>query len=113
MNWKMIRLELAPTADFPTGSVGRGFLIRAPLKPDGIIDESIVAQNPVRANVRRVWQNEPDQRGRLVRLDGHWAMQFPGKPDTLIDASAPFRPGEKVLVNMEGQQAPFTVRLFA
>jgi len=112
MKWKTIRLELAATADFPKGSVGRSFLIRAPLSDDGKIDEELLDRAPERAKVRRVWPNEADERGRLVQVDGHWAMRFQGKADTLIDAHVPFRPGSEVLVSAEGKQAAFTVRLF-
>jgi len=76
MKWRTIRLELAATTEFPRGSVGRGFLIRAPLNQDGSIDEPRLRENPDRAKVRRVWSNEADKRGRLVRMDGHWAMRF-------------------------------------
>ncbi|HVM22089.1 MAG TPA: hypothetical protein VM308_02155 [Sphingomicrobium sp.] len=112
MRWKTIRLELAATADFPNGSVGRGFLIRAPVADDGHIDERLVAQSPNRAKVRRVWPNEPDQRGRLVRVDGHWVMRFPGSADRIIHARAAFKAGSEVLVSVEDEQASFTVRLF-
>ena len=112
MKWKTIRLELAATTAFPKGSVGRGFLIRAPLNHDGCIDELLLREKPGRAKVRRVWPNEADERGRLVRVDGHWAMRFPGQADRLIDAHAAFQAGNEVLVSGEGQQSAFTVRLF-
>jgi len=112
MKWKTIRLELAPTAEFPTGSVGRGFLIRAPMDDDGTIDEQLLNRTPGRAKVRRVWTNEADEPGEFVRVDGHWAMRFPGKADQLIDANAPIRPGQKLLVSSEGDQSAFTVRIF-
>lgn len=112
MKWTTIRLELAPTADFPNGSVGRGFLIRAPIDKGGQIDEQRFQQSPARANVRRVWTNEPDERGHLVRVDGHWAMRFPGRADQLIDAAVALRGGNKVLVRSEGEDSAFTVRLF-
>jgi len=112
MDWKTIRLELAATADFPKGSVGRGFLIRAPVNGDGRIDELRLRENPGRAKVRRVWPNEPDEGGQLVRVDGHWAMRFPGRPDRLIEAHVPLQPGSEVLVNSGGEQSAFTVRIF-
>ena len=112
MKWKTIRLELAATPDFPKGSVGRGFLIRAPLSEDGRIDERLLAESPGRAKVRRVWPNEADARGRLVRMDRHWAVLLPGKSDTLIDAYATFLAGSEVLVTAEGKPSAFTVRLF-
>ena len=112
MKWKTIRLELAASTDFPHGSVGRGFLIRAPLNEDGSIDELLLRASPGRGKVRRVWSNEADQRGRLERVDGHWAMRFPGQPDRLIDDCAHFHAGNEVLVSAEGKQSAFKVRLF-
>ena len=112
MKWKTIRLELAATADFPKGSVGRGFLIRAPVNDEGRIDELRLRDNPERAQVRRIWSNEADERGLLVRVDGHWAMRFPGHPDRLIDDHLPFRAGNEILVRSEGADSAFTVRLF-
>jgi hypothetical protein len=112
MNWKTIRLELAATADFPRGSVGRGFLIRAPVNPDTTIDEQALLRTPDRAKVRRVWPNEADEQGQLLRVDGHWALRFEGKADRLIDLGARMRSGKQVMVSFEGGQSPFTVRIF-
>jgi hypothetical protein len=112
MNWKTIRLELAATADFPKGSVGRGFLIRAPIGEDGSIDEKSVAKTPNRAKIRRVWPNEPDEPGQLLRVDDRWVFRFNGKPDRFLDAKAKLRSGREVLVNSAGKASPFTVRIF-
>lgn len=112
MNWKTIRLELAATDAFPKGSVGRGFLIRAPMDADGRIDEQSLRRTPERAKVRRVWPNEPDENGKLVRLNDHWALRFDGKPDRLIDARSQLRSGEEISVSSAGEEAPFTVRIF-
>jgi hypothetical protein len=112
MNWKTIRLELAATDAFPKGSVGRGFLIRAPMDAEGRIDEQSFLRTPHRAKVRRVWPNEPDESGKLVRLNGHWALRFDGKADRLIDADSQLQSGEDILLNSEGEQSPYTVRIF-
>jgi hypothetical protein len=112
MKWKTIRLELAATAEFPNGSVGRGFLIRAPVNDDGKIDEQRLRDNPDRAKVSRIWSNEADERGRLVRVDGHWVMRFPGHADRTIDDQPRFRAGNEILVRSEGADSTFTVRLF-
>lgn len=112
MNWKTIRLELAPTEAFPKGSVGRGFLIRAPMNAESRIDEQSLRSAPDRAKVRRMWPNEPDEKGKLVRLNDHYALRFEGRPDRLIDAISQLRSGEEILVSSEGQRAPFTVRIF-
>ena len=74
MTWKTIRLELAGTPEFPTGSVGRAFLLRLPLQDDGSIDEAEVARRPSRATVRRFWASEPDCSGRITRRDDGWDL---------------------------------------
>lgn len=112
MNWKTIRLELAATADFPNGSVGRGFLIKAPLDSDSRIDGEALLKAPDRAKVRRIWPNEPDEQGKLLHLDRHWALRFDGKSDRLIDAGAKMRSGDKILMSIDGQEAPFRVRIY-
>jgi len=112
MNWKTIRLELAATEAFPKGSVGRGFLIRAPIDPSGNIDEQSLRSTPERAKVRRIWPNEPDESGQLVRVNGHWALRFRGKPDRLIAVDAQLQSGDEIVLTSEGQQSPFTVRIF-
>lgn len=112
MNWKTIRLELAATDAFPKGSVGRGFLIRAPMDQEGRIDEHSLQRTPDRAKVRRVWTNEPDENGKLVRVNDHWALRFAGKPDRLIDVNSQLHSGEEILLISEGERSPFTVRIF-
>ena len=75
MTWKTIRLELASTADFPSGSPGRAYLLRVPLDADGRIDNERLMQFPSRATARRFWASEPDQFGQLERLDGHYVVR--------------------------------------
>lgn len=74
MNWKTIRLELAVTREFPTGSAGRAFLLRLPLHDDGSICEAELAKRPSRATVRRFWASEPDCSGRIVRGHDGWDL---------------------------------------
>lgn len=110
MEWKTIRLELAGTRDFPAGSVSRGYLIRMPLNDDGSIDEATLARNPQRATVRRFWSTEPDESGRVVRENGHWALRCNGKPDRLLSLGSPvFEPSKKVVLAGDGAPLPFRV----
>jgi hypothetical protein len=78
MTWKTIRLELASTANFPSGSPGRAFLLRIPLNSEGIIDAERLAQHPVRATGRRFWASEPDQFGHLEKVDGNYVLRCQG-----------------------------------
>ena len=110
MTWKTIRLEMAGNSEFPTGSVSRGYLLRAPLRDDGIIDEFALTASPQRAIVRRFWSTEPDESGHLVRTIGHWALRCFGKPDRLIPASSRLCAGQQVSVTEpEGEVLAFQV----
>lgn len=113
MNWKTIRLELAPTDEFPNGSVSRGFLIRVPLNEHGRIDEAALSRLPERAQVRRFWSTEPDQKGRVTRANGHLVLRCAGKPDRLLDLNAKLQAGNQVTVLEDGGGGlPFRVRIF-
>ena len=111
MEWKTIRLELAESSEFPAGSVSRGYLIRAPLDDRGSIDERSLDRAPQKATVRRFWSTEPDERGQVVRIDGHWAMRFKGKPDRLIArASRLDRIGDRIpVIDVDGVSRPFQI----
>ncbi|MCL6698464.1 hypothetical protein LZ496_06665 [Sphingomonas sp. NSE70-1] len=76
MNWKVIRLELASSWEFPRGSAGRSYLIRLPLSDDGAIDAPALESEPARATVRRHWPNEADMLGYLVRTPMGFAIRY-------------------------------------
>lgn len=109
--WKKIRLELARTAGFPSGSVSRGYLIQLPLDGDGRIDADVLALKPHQATVRRYWSTEPDEAGNVVASESGWALRCNGCPDRmlLLDGQ-PIRLGEQVSVlEPDGGILPFTV----
>lgn len=113
-NWKLVRLELARTPEFPAGSASRAYMLRLPLRDDGLIDEPAVLANPAVASVRRFWPNEPDQQGYLIRKDGGWAFSYAlGEDDDEgvyhLDTH-PLRIGEYVtLTEPDGTRLPFRV----
>ena len=111
MNWKTIRLELAGTRAFPSGSVSRGYLLRLPLDDQGSVDEAALAKCPQRATVRRFWSSEPDEQGRLMRVDGTWSLRCNGKPGRILTTRASaFEVGEKVeIASADGTRLPFKV----
>jgi len=76
MNWKVIRLELASSWEYPRGSAGRSYLIRLPLTADGAIDTSTLKTQPDRATVRRHWPNEADMLGYLVHTPMGYAIRY-------------------------------------
>ena len=110
-SWKSIRLELDRTRDFPTGSVGRAFLLRVPLDDDGRIDETAFRNSPHRATIRRHWSSEPDESGHLERLEDGWAMRSNGKADRMLKLNGQaLRLGERiVLVDSTGAALPFRI----
>ena len=113
-DWKIIRLELARTPEFPDGSPSRAFLLRLPLFDDGLIDGDAIAQDPARATVKRLWPNEPDQQGYVIRHGPGWAFSYAVGEDDDEDLfhleSHPLRQGEYVtLTEPEGRAFPFRV----
>ena len=76
MTWKVIRLELASSWEFPRGSAGRTYLIRLPLAEDGAICKEALESQPSRATVRRYWPNQPDMLGNLVRTPMGYAIRY-------------------------------------
>lgn len=113
MSWQTIRLELAPTPEFPSGSASRAYLIRLPLDGDCAVDAAALAANPARATVRRFWASEPDRFGRVVHTEDGWVLQFNGARGP--HASARLRadrlhPGGRVtIVGPDGTPLPFRV----
>ena len=76
MKWKVIRLELASSWEFPRGSAGRSYLIRLPLTEDGEIDTVTLESQPTRATVRRHWPNQADMLGYLVHTPLGYAIRY-------------------------------------
>jgi len=76
MKWKVIRLELASSWQFPRGSAGRSYLVRLPLTDEGAIDREALEAQPSRATVRRYWPNEADMVGQLVHTPMGYAIQY-------------------------------------
>ena len=113
MNWKTIRLELAGTSEFPTGSVGRAFLLRLPLQDDGSIDEAEVARSPARATVRRFWASEPDCSGRIMRRDDGWDLSCTERHNNGFHCHLPpqqiLAGGQIVMATPDGKELTFRV----
>jgi hypothetical protein len=76
MNWKTVRLELAPTTNFPRGSPSRAFLINVPTDGNGCIDRATIQREPARATVRRFWASEPDSFGSIGVTEDSWSLQL-------------------------------------
>ena len=113
MNWKTIRLELAGTREFPSGSAGRAILLRLPLHDNGSIDDAEVALHPSRATVRRFWASEPDSSGRIVRCPSGWECRCGQRGHETMAfrlTSQPLRIGEQIVMTDPcGCELPFRV----
>lgn len=81
MPWKVVRLELAASSEYPRGSAGRSYLIRLPLGDDGMLDVASLEAEPMRATVRRFWSNQPDMHGTIVRTPSGLAVEYEGCGD--------------------------------
>src|SRR6266536_1173975 len=67
---KRIRLQLARSKQFPSGSRQRGYEFVAPLDEVGHIDPRLWHQYRDHCRVRRFWEGEDEQVGRLVHKPG-------------------------------------------
>lgn len=74
--WKIARLELAGTPEFPEGSPCRSYLLRLPLREEGTIDEQARSADPKRATVRRFWPKEPDLSGYILGKGSRWVFSY-------------------------------------
>jgi len=110
-NWKQIRFELASTPDFPSGSVGRAYLLRLPLADDDHVDLSAYRENPARAVVRRHWSSEPDKSGHLIEAGEKWIVECDGKAECTLELDGkPLRLGQCVPLKIgEGTVLPLRI----
>jgi hypothetical protein len=118
--FKRIRLNLARSKEFPEGSNRHGYEFVAPLDRNGHIDIELWRQHRDNCRVRRFWEGEADQIGRLVHKPGgpeHARWIFDYDPTAEEDDEAGyrfgthiFRPGEYVSIRDEdGEMHTFTV----
>ncbi len=96
---KRIRLNLARSRDFPSGSARHGYEFVAPLDAKGHIDPHLWHQYRDHCHVRRFWNGEDEQIGRLVHKPGgveHARWIFDYDPRRADDDEAGYRFGEHV-----------------
>jgi hypothetical protein len=67
---KRIRLHLARSKAFPQGSSHHGYEFVAPINANGHIDPDLWRQHREHCRVRRFWNGEPEQVGRLLHKPG-------------------------------------------
>ena len=113
---KRIRLQLARSKEFPMGSRHRGYEFDAA----GHIDPALWHKYRDHCRVRRFWEGEDEQIGRLVHKPGgaeHARWVFDYDPDRDDDDEAGYRfgshaltPGEYVSIHDEdGEMHTFQV----
>jgi hypothetical protein len=117
--FKRIRLHLARSKEFPQGSPQHGYQFVAPLDAKGHIDIDLWKAHRDDCHVRRFWQGEEDQVGRLVHKPGgaeHARWVFDYNQDRVDDDEAGYRfgthafaPGEYVTIRDEDDQHTFRV----
>ena len=116
---KRIRLHLARSKDFPTGSAHHGYEFVAPLDANGHIDPQLWRNSRENCRVRRFWQGEDDQLGLLVYKPGgsehaRWVFDY---DRTRADddetgyrfGSHSFSPGEYVTIRDDEEPHTFKV----
>jgi hypothetical protein len=108
-----IRLELARSKEFPSGSTRHGYDLVAPLDAKGHIDPEDWRKHQKDCRVRRFWGNEEDAVGLLVHRPGgaehaRWMFSY-GTGGDAEDPDAGYRfgahrfaPGEYVSINDHG-----------
>ena len=105
---KRIRLNLARSKEFPNGSERHGYEFVAPLDASGHIDVELWRKNREHCGVRRFWQGEADEVGRLVHKPGgaehaRWIFDYDETAEDDDEAgyrfgTHAFRPGEYVSI---------------
>ena len=115
---KHIRLELARSKEFPSGSASHGYELVAPLDADGHIDPELWREHRAECRVRRFWNGE-ESVGTLVHRPGgaehaRWMFDY---GTGLGDDEAGYRfgahrfaPGEYVSIrDHDGEMHTFSV----
>ena len=118
---KHIRLELARSREFPSGSARHGYDILAPLDKNGHIDPEEWRKHRGECRVRRFWAGEDDVVGHLLHKAGgaehaHWTFEYGG--EAAADEEAGYRfglhaflPGEYVSIrDDDGEFHTFVVK---
>jgi hypothetical protein len=101
---KRIRLNLARSKEFPQGSTRYGYEFVAPLRPDGRIDVELWRKHREHCGVRRFWEGENDEFGRLVHKPGgaehaRWIFDYDETAED--DDEAGYRFGDHAFRNGE------------
>lgn len=113
-SFRRIRLNLARSPEFPQGSSRHGYEFVAPLDEQGRIDVEQWRAHRDHCGVRRFWEGEDDQIGRLVHKPGgaehgRWVFDYDPEADEDDESgyrfgAHAFRPGEYVSIRADDGQ---------
>jgi hypothetical protein len=116
---KRIRLNVARSKEFPSGSSRHGYEFVAPLDASGHIDPKLWQAQRDHCRVVRFWDGEEDRVGRLIHKPGgseHARWVFDYDPKSTDDDEAGYRfgshrfwPGEYVTIS--DQEGSHTFRV--
>jgi hypothetical protein len=109
---KRIRLNLARSKEFPNGSPKHGYEFVAPLDTSSHIDVDLWRKHREHCRVRRFWDGEDDEIGRLVhkpggKEHGRWIFDYDETAEDDDEAgyrfgTHTFRLGDYVSIRDEG-----------
>ena len=117
--FKRIRLDLARSREFPTGSTRHGYEFVAPLDPSGHIDAELWREHRDHCRVVRFWNGAEDQIGRVVHKPGgaehaRWVFDYDASRSDDDEAGYrfgghAFAPGEYVSIAHDNDMYTFKV----
>lgn len=117
--FKRIRLQLARSKQFPSGSPRHGYELVVPLDAKGHIDARLWKQHRHDCRVRRFWEGEEDQVGRVVHKPGgsehaRWVFDYDESRSDDDEAgyrfgAHAFAPGEYLTLRDSGDEHTFQV----
>jgi hypothetical protein len=119
-SFRRIRLNLARSPQFPQGSSRHGYEFVAPLDRNGHIDIEQWRAHREHCGVRRFWEGEDDEVGKLVHKPGgaehaRWVFDYDPEADDDDESgyrfgAHAFRPGEYVSIrDDDGEMHTFQV----
>jgi len=119
--FKRIRLDLARSKEFPSGSTHHGYEFVAPLDGKGHIDPALWLTYRDHCRVRRFWNGSNDENGWLVHKPGgaehaRWVFDYDAATDDDDEAgyrlgSHVFAPGEYVSIRDHDDDEIHTFRV--
>jgi hypothetical protein len=116
---KRVRLQLARSKEFPTGSARHGYEFVAPLDREGHIDLGAWRRHRDHCRVHRFWPGEDDKIGQLVHKPGgnehaRWVFDYDKKRGDDDESgyrfgAHAFVPGEYVTIRDQDEAHTFQV----